>query len=129
MNPTSAGMGPAARAVITTHEAAMARYRRWTFATRAITIALIVAAVLPFVAMVVVVSGLGTPTLLNFVPVGLLVSWLLRKDEILTLLGRPGYPQFPATTLALAQDSDARAANPQPFGSLPPGPRFPPRNW
>lgn len=129
MNPTSTGMGPAARAVLAQHNAVVARYRRWTIATRVITGVLIVAAILPFVAMLIIVNGLGTATALNFVPAGLLVPWLLWKDHILTVLGRPGYPHFPSGMLAIAQESDAQAAHPQPFGSLPPDPRLRPRNW
>lgn len=129
MNPTSAGMGPAARKVLAAHDAAVARYRRWTIATRVVTIALVVAALLPFVAMMIILNELGTATALNFVPAGLLVPWLFWKDNILTLLGRPGYPHFPAGLLAIAQENDHQAANPQPFGSLPPDPRLRPRNW
>lgn len=129
MNPTSAGMGPSARAVLARHDAAVAQYRRWTVAARVVTGALVVSAVLPFAALVVATNGFDTPMILNFIPVGLLIPWLLWNDEILTLLGRPGHPHFPGEMLRIAQDNDRRAANPQPFGSLPPDPRLRPRSW
>lgn len=129
MNPSSAGMGPAARAVLARHDAAVATYRRWTLATRAVTVLLVVSAVLPFVAMLLVADGSGAPTALNFLPTGLLVPWVLWKSEILGVLGRPGFPHFPAEMLRIAREDDERAANPQPFGALPPDPRLRPRSW
>ena len=122
-------MGPSARAVMAQHKAAVARYRRWTIGIRVVTIALIVAAVLPFAAIVLNVNGADTPSVLDLLPSGLLIPWLLWKTEILTLLGRPGYPHFPTEMLRLAETSDHRAANPQPFGSVPPDPRLRPRDW
>lgn len=122
-------MGPAARRVMERHEAAVTRYRRWTIAARAATVTLIVVALVPFVAMAFIANGLGTPTALNFVPTGLLVPWLLWRDDVLTLLGRPGYPSFPGEMLRIAQQDDDRAANPLPFGSVPPDPRLRPRTW
>lgn len=122
-------MGPAARAVMERHDAAVKRYRRWTIATRGVTGLLVLAAILPFVAMLVIVNGLDIPPAVNFVPAGLLVPWLIWNDEILSLLGRPGYPHFPAEMLRIAQDDDQRAAHPQPFGSVPPDPRLRPRAW
>ena len=122
-------MGPAARAVMRRHDAALAKYRRWKIASRIVTCVLIAAALLPVVAILIIANGLGSASVLNFVPAGLLVPWLLWNDEILSLLGRPGCPQFPAEMLRIAQADDDRAANPQPFGSLPPDPRSRPRNW
>lgn len=125
----SAGMGPAARAVLKRYEADVARYRRWKIASHVVTALLVAAFLLPLVAVFIIANGLGSASALNFVPAGLLIPWLLWNDEILSLLGRPGCPQYPTEMLRIAERDDHRAASPQPFGSMPPDPRLRPRNW
>ena len=52
-------------------------------------------------------------------PFGLLGGWLLWRDQILTLLGRPGKPRFPTQMLEIALRADEAARAPHPFGTLP----------
>ena len=122
-------MGPAVRAVMAQYTADVARYRRWKLATWVVTTALIVAAFLPFAVILLSSDVAPTVSALTFVNSGLLIAWLVWKNQILTFLGRPRRPHFPTEMRRIAEAADQRAATPQPFGAVPPDPRLRPRDW
>ncbi|MBI9115337.1 hypothetical protein [Sanguibacter suaedae] len=115
--PHSAGR--AVRAVFAEHARAVAVARRWTIAVRTVTLLLLAATLLGLVGSLRLVQGASVPWPMTVSPLALLVGWLLWKDEICTLLGRPAEPRFPHGMLRIAVDADTAEANPRPFGSVP----------
>ncbi len=123
--------GPAVRAVLDRYEQDVARHRRWRRADRVVTAALAVGSVWAVVAAVLGVVGvLQVPWYLAYSPLPLLAVWLFRRQDVLDMLGAPGEPQYPLSLLEMAAAADAEAANPRPFGSVPPTMRvYDPGAW
>ena len=120
---TPAGAGPATRAVYETYHRDLAAHRRWTIADRSVTVALVGGTLLGLASILFTAAGITLPPVASVSPIGLLVAWLLWREEILTVLGRPGEPRFPSQMLAIALEADDAARNPRPFGSVPPSMR------
>lgn len=116
---TPSGAGPATRAVYETYRRDLGAHRRWRIVDRSVTVVLAAAVVLGLASIAVAALGLDLPLVVSVCPIGLLVAWLLWRQEILTLLGRRAEPVFPTQMLEIALGADEAARNPRPFGSLP----------
>jgi hypothetical protein len=126
--PTAAG--PATRAVLEQYHHTLARHRRRVITDRVILGVLVLWTLAGFVLSVASLGGPPVPLALRVSPIPLLILWLVLKDRIATALGSPGVPQFPQHMLEIAAQQDAAAANPRPFGSVPPSMRvYHPEHW
>jgi hypothetical protein len=113
--------GPATQAVLDRHTRELAAHRRRVFVVRAVTVMLVVWAVVGTVVLPALAASNGTsvPWFTSIAPGPLLTLWLLLRWRLADTFGTRGEPPFPRRLLEIAAEQDAAAAAPRPFGAVP----------
>lgn len=112
------GAGPATRAVYASYHRELEERRRWVVAERLILAVVAITGLLVLAAGPLGLSEAVAP-LVVISPFGILGGWLVWRDQILTLLGRPAEPRFPTQMLEIALRADGAARPSRPFDSFP----------